>query len=85
VFAHRLKHAIVRHGVDAEAIRAGRRHVVLMAAGVTSGRFVEAKLENPAVGIGQLWRSLAGCNGSKRRIGEGRLTGIEPSTPAFRR
>jgi hypothetical protein len=31
---------------------------------VTNGRFVEAKLEKPALGIGQLWRSLTGGYGS---------------------
>ena len=32
---------------------------------VTNGRFVEAKLEKPALSIGQLWRSPTGGFGSK--------------------
>ena len=49
-----------------------RRHELLFAqitgsgrvCEVTNCRFVEAKLEKPALGIGQLWRSLTGGYGS---------------------
>lgn len=46
---------------------------------VTNDRFVEAKLEKPAPGIGQLWRSLAGGYGSTsagrpRELTAGKLT-----------
>ena len=39
---------------------------------VTNGRFVEAKLEKPALSIGQLWRSPTGGYGSSRVPGVAR-------------
>jgi hypothetical protein len=47
---------------------------------VTNGRFVEAKLEKPALGIGQLWRSLTGGYGSPAA---GRAAELAAEKPSF--
>ena len=48
---------------------------------VTNGRFVEAKLEKPALGIEQLWRSLTGGYESGPGLDERQLYG-SPTRPA---
>jgi hypothetical protein len=72
-----LKGPLERHAAQKAAAPAGT-HLVM-----SPLEFMQPSIERPVCGGQICWFCV--CSGSKRLVGERQVSGIDPSTPAFRR